>query len=76
MPTTSRWRERDPAAAARLAAVREVIAALAETHQVLAQNLLASDVVRRLCWEPPDPITEDTLRPAWPSWALAPGRSS
>jgi ribonuclease D len=62
MPTTSRWRERDPAAAARLAAVREVIAALAETHQVLAQNLLASDVVRRLCWEPPDPITEDTLR--------------
>jgi ribonuclease D len=45
-----------------LAAVREVIAALAEAHQVLAQNLLASDVVRRLCWEPPDPVTEDTVR--------------
>ncbi|MFN2563171.1 MAG: HRDC domain-containing protein [Jatrophihabitans sp.] len=62
MPTTSRWRERDPAAAARLAAVRAVIAALAETHRLLAQNLLASDVVRRVCWDPPDPVKEDTVR--------------
>jgi ribonuclease D len=62
MPTTSRWRERDPAAAARLAAVREVITALADAHHVLAQNLLASDVVRRLCWEPPSPIIDDTVR--------------
>ena len=29
------------------------MAELAERHQVLAQNLLASDVVRRLAWEPP-----------------------
>jgi ribonuclease D len=62
MPATSRWRERDAAAAARLAAVREAISALAEAHTVLAQNLLASDVVRRLCWEPPAPVTEDTVR--------------
>jgi ribonuclease D len=62
MPATSRWRDRDPAAAARLVAVREVISALADAHQVLAQNLLASDVVRRLCWEPPSPITEDSVR--------------
>jgi ribonuclease D len=62
MPAPSRWRERDAAAAARLGAVREVISALAEAHTVLAQNLLASDVVRRLCWEPPTPATEDTVR--------------
>ena len=53
MPAPSRWRERDPEAAARLARTREVVTAVAEEHTVLAQNLLASDVVRRLCWEPP-----------------------
>ena len=41
MPSGSRWRDRDPAAAARLAAAREVVDRLAEQHQVLAQNLLA-----------------------------------
>jgi ribonuclease D len=62
MPATSRWRERDPQAAARLAAAREVIAQLAGQHEVLAQNLLASDVVRRLTWDPPQSLDEDTVR--------------
>jgi ribonuclease D len=62
IPATSRWRERDPAAAARLTAAREAINRLAEQHQVLAQNLLASDVVRRLCWDPPHQLDEDALR--------------
>jgi ribonuclease D len=29
---------------------------------VLAQNLLASDVVRRLTWDPPQSLDEDTVR--------------
>ncbi len=62
MPATSRWRDRDPAAAARLAAAREAINQLADQHVVLAQNLLASDVVRRLCWAPPEPADEDAVR--------------
>ena len=62
MPATSRWRDRDPDAAARLAAARAAIGELAEHHRVLAQNLLASDIVRRLCWEPPAEISEDALR--------------
>jgi ribonuclease D len=53
MPATSRWRERDAPAADRLVRARAAIAELAEKHSVLAQNLLASDVVRRLCWAPP-----------------------
>jgi ribonuclease D len=61
MPATSRWRERDPEAALRLAAARGVVAGLAETHTVLAQNLLASDVIRRLCWAPPQPVTAETV---------------
>ena len=62
IPATARWRDRDPAAAARLVAARTVITRLAEQHTVLAQNLLASDVVRRLCWEPPRPPDEEAVR--------------
>lgn len=62
MPPPARWRERDPAAADRLAALREVVAGLAHAHTVLAQNLLASDVVRRLAWQPPDPRDLEHVR--------------
>jgi ribonuclease D len=54
-PPTHRWQERDPVAARRLAAVRTVVAALADEHTVPAENLLPPDVVRRLAWQPPDP---------------------
>ena len=58
-PNASRWADRDPVAAARLAAAREVVTRLAAEHDVLAQNLLASDVVRRLCWEVVTPTEAD-----------------
>jgi ribonuclease D len=64
MPPASRWRHRDPVAAARLAGCRRVVAQLAEHTTVLPQNLLAGDVVRRLCWEPPKSIDEDAVRAA------------
>ncbi|HEY7007356.1 MAG TPA: HRDC domain-containing protein [Jatrophihabitantaceae bacterium] len=62
IPPSSRWRDRDPVAAGRLARCRAVIAALAEAHAVLAQNLLASDVVRGLAWQPPQPVDEAVVR--------------
>jgi ribonuclease D len=62
IPPASRWRDRDPVAAARLQRGRELIAALAEQHQVLAQNLLASDVVRHIAWQPPAPLDETAVR--------------
>lgn len=61
MPAPSRWRERDPAAALRLSAVRTVITEVADEHSVQAQNLLAADVIRRLCWQPPDEVTAETV---------------
>ncbi len=61
MPPAARWRDRDPAAADRLAACRQVIAALSEQHQVLAQNLLAGDSVRRLAWEPPSELSASAV---------------
>lgn len=64
MPAPNRWRERNPLAAARLAAVRTTVGELAEQHQVQAQNLLAADVVRRLCWYAPDPLDADSVAAA------------
>lgn len=62
IPAPSRWRERDPDAARRLAVTRAAVLELGKTHQVLAQNLLASDVVRRLCWQPPGTIDVQSVR--------------
>jgi ribonuclease D len=52
-PPTHRWAERDPAAAARLAAARAVVTALAEQSRLPVENLLAPDALRRLSWDPP-----------------------
>jgi len=52
-PPVNRWTERDPVAAARLAAARGGLAELAERLRVPAENLLAPELVRRLAWSPP-----------------------
>ncbi len=52
-PPPRAWAERDPAAAARLATARAVIAQLSDDHHVPAENLLQPDLLRRLCWAPP-----------------------
>jgi ribonuclease D len=52
-PPAHRWPERDPAAAARLAAVREAVAQVAERHTLPVENLVPPDAVRRLSWDPP-----------------------
>jgi ribonuclease D len=62
MPAPARWREKDPAAARRLAACKQVVTATATEHQLLSQNLLAGDVIRRLAWRSVSPVTEDSVR--------------
>jgi ribonuclease D len=54
-PPSHRWAERDPAAAARLAAARGAVTAIAEANRLPAENLLAPDTLRRLSWDPPKP---------------------
>jgi ribonuclease D len=50
----ARWTDRDPAAAARLAAARAGITTLSAQWTIPAENLLQPDVLRRVCWSPPD----------------------
>jgi ribonuclease D len=55
-PPAHRWAERDRPAADRLVAAKAAVAALADEHQLPAENLLAPDSVRRLAWQPPQPL--------------------
>ncbi len=61
-PATHRWADRDPVAAERLAAAREVVAEVAEKHHLPAENLIAPALVRGLAWEPPKAVTEEHVR--------------
>ncbi|HSZ40391.1 MAG TPA: HRDC domain-containing protein [Trebonia sp.] len=63
-PPAHRWPERDPLAAARLAAAREVVTGLATQVNMPAENLVPPDAVRRLSWEPPVPATAEAIAAA------------
>jgi ribonuclease D len=60
-PPAHRWAERDPVAARRLAAVRAAVAALADSGKLPTENLLAPDTVRRLSWQPPEPLDTESI---------------
>lgn len=60
-PPVSRWVDRDPEAAKRLAAARSALIEIGDAHQVPLQNLLQPDLVRRLAWEPPQPLTDTAV---------------
>ncbi len=53
-PPVARWSDRDPDAAARLAAARAAIALVSGDRTVPVENLLQPDLLRRLCWSPPE----------------------
>lgn len=58
-PPAKAWRHRDPVAADRLTRARAAVAEHAETLQMPTENLLQPDLLRRLCWDPPqDPTPE------------------
>jgi ribonuclease D len=75
-PPTHRWADRDPDAATRLTAVRTVVAALADEHHLPAENLLPPDAVRRLAWQPPEPVSEQTVSGSLASYGARPWQAS
>ena len=52
-PPVARWADRDPDAAARLAAARAGVTALSEQWTVPVENLVQPELMRRICWSPP-----------------------
>lgn len=56
-PPPRAWKERDPDAAGRLTRSRETVTALSEQHRLPVENLLTPDLLRRLCWRPPQDVS-------------------
>lgn len=63
-PPANRWADKDPEAAARLAAARAALTAMAEENRLPVENLLQPDLVRRTCWEPPKVVDRETVAEA------------
>jgi ribonuclease D len=63
-PPPNRWADRDPDAAARLAAARTALTAIAEANRLPVENLLLPDLVRRTCWQPPEQRDPDGVAEA------------
>ncbi|MEU6976721.1 MULTISPECIES: ribonuclease D [unclassified Streptomyces] len=63
-PPPRAWADKDPAAAARLSAARAAVSTLAEELNLPQENLITPDTVRRVCWEPPAPVTPETVAAA------------
>ncbi|WP_131769952.1 ribonuclease D [Candidatus Protofrankia californiensis] len=61
LPPPSRWADRDPVAAARLAQVRARLAAIAAERTMPVENLLEPALARRLAWSPPQPVTVELV---------------
>lgn len=62
IPHHRSWAQRFPDAAARLQAARDVLASRSAELDIPIENLLLPDAVRRLAWEPPEPVTVESIR--------------
>ncbi|MEU5661779.1 ribonuclease D [Streptomyces longwoodensis] len=71
-PPPRAWADKDPAAAARLSAARTAVSALAEELSMPQENLITPDTVRRVCWEPPQGVTADSVAEALVSHGARP----
>ncbi|MEU9759775.1 ribonuclease D [Streptomyces sp. NPDC047987] len=63
-PPPRAWADKDPVAAARLAAARTAVSELAERLHMPQENVITPDTVRRVCWEPPGNATPDAVEAA------------
>lgn len=60
-PPPRAWADKNPVAADRLGRSREVIAQIAETHNLPTENLISPALVRNLAWEPPAETTVESV---------------
>jgi ribonuclease D len=61
-PPPHRWAEKDPVAHGRLVRCRAVVTRLATEHNLPPENLISPETVRRLAWEPPAELAEESVR--------------
>lgn len=63
-PQPRLWKDRDPAADARLRTAKPWIARHADQLGMPTENLLTPDTLRRICWSPPAVVTPESVAEA------------
>ncbi|MFB7891081.1 ribonuclease D [Microbacterium sp. NPDC056044] len=61
LPPPRAWADRNPEADARLKAARPVVEQRAEELHMPTENLLTPDLLRRVAWTPPQPLTAASI---------------
>ncbi|MFD0328621.1 HRDC domain-containing protein [Streptacidiphilus monticola] len=71
-PPPRSWADKDPLAAARLSAARAAVTTLAESLNLPQENLVTPELVRRVAWAPPKPLSAATVATALRSLGARP----
>jgi ribonuclease D len=61
LPPPRAWVDRNPEADARLKAARPVVEQRAEALHMPTENLLTPELLRRVAWSPPEPLTAESV---------------
>lgn len=61
LPPARSWADRNPDADARLKAARQAVVAISENLAIPVENLLTPELLRRVAWAPPEPVTAETV---------------
>jgi ribonuclease D len=64
VPPPRVWAEKAPAADRRLKGARAALLVVSETINIPVENLLLPETLRRICWNPPEPLSLELLRTA------------
>jgi ribonuclease D len=64
LPPPRSWADRNPEADSRLKAARAALGALSEFVHIPVENLLTPEILRRIAWTPPEPLTAENVAAA------------
>lgn len=59
LPPPRAWKHKNPQAAMRLTAARELVATISERELIPIENLLSPEVLRQLCWQSPENLASE-----------------
>ncbi|MEV8369276.1 HRDC domain-containing protein [Microbacterium sp. NPDC064584] len=72
IPPARAWADRNPPADLRLKAARPAVEGLAEQLGMPTENLLSPELLRRLAWSPPEPLSAAAIGDALAEWGARP----
>lgn len=71
-PPLKAWETKRPISLEILSEVRKIVQRESERLNIPAQNIISADCIRRLCWDPPEPYSQEALLEALRSHDVRP----